>query len=285
MIPLSAIVFPHLNPVIVRLGPVAVRWYGMAYLLGFFAAYLCFGRMVERGILRLTKSDLSDLLPWLIVGVLAGGRIGWWLFYHRGSGASEPWYEPIAIWHGGMSFHGGLSGVGIVLVLWSWRYQAPLWNLADAAALVAPIGLFFGRLANFINAELVGRPTSAPWGIIFPGETFARHPSQLYEAILEGPLLFLLLCTFFRGRHREGRATALFVILYGILRFCVEFTREPDGQLGFIAFGWLTMGQLLSAAMSTIGVGLWFLAPRLSPAHPSSPERTASPSILENSLP
>jgi phosphatidylglycerol:prolipoprotein diacylglycerol transferase len=284
LMPLSTIVFPHLNPVIIRLGPVAVRWYGVAYLMGFLAAYVCLRRMAKRGILRLTTDDLGDLLTWLILGVVAGGRIGWWLFYHRGGGASERWYEPLAIWHGGMSFHGGLVGVGVVLVLWSWRHQAPLWNLADATALVAPIGLFFGRLANFVNAELVGRPTSMPWGIIFPGETFARHPSQLYEAILEGPLLLLLLWTFFRGRHREGRTAALLVILYGSFRFCVEFTREPDGQLGFIAFGWLTMGQLLSAAMSAIGVGLWLLAPRFSSAFSGSPEPTLPPSRLGNSL-
>lgn len=217
--------------------------------------------LARRGTLKLSPRDVTDLVAWLIVGVVVGGRAGWWLFYHRG-GAVEPWYEPLAIWHGGMSFHGGLIGVAVALAVWSWARRAPFWNIADSLALVAPIGLFFGRVANFINAELVGRPTDLPWAVIFPGETIARHPSQIYEAILEGLVLpGILWVVFVRWRPREGRTAALFLILYGVFRFVVEFTREPDPQLGFIALGWLTMGQLLSAALVFAGAALWLIGP------------------------
>jgi phosphatidylglycerol:prolipoprotein diacylglycerol transferase len=207
--------------------------------------------------LRLKTDAIGDLMTWLIIGVMAGGRLGWWLFYHRPEPTPEPWYEPIAIWHGGMSFHGALIGVTLAFVLWSWWHRAPMWNIADAAALVTPVGLFLGRLANFANAELVGRVTDVPWGMIFPGETVPRHPSQLYEAALEGPVLLAIvwLARRFLPR-RDGAVASVFVVAYGVIRFCVEFTREPDVQLGFIAFGWLTMGQLLSLLLIVIGIAL-----------------------------
>lgn len=185
------------------------------------------------------------------------------VLYHRYAGQVEPWYEPVAIWRGGMSFHGGLAGVILVIALWSWRHDRFLPNLADSLALVAPIGLFLGRIANFVNAELVGRPTGLAWGVVFPGETFARHPSQLYEAILEGPLLLLVLWLVSRRRGgRDGRIAAMFLTLYGMLRFLVEFTRQPDEQLGFILFDWMTMGQLLSLLLITVGV-VWLGLPRM----------------------
>lgn len=254
---LSAIEYPAIDPVILRLGPLAVRWYGLAYVAGLALGYFGLRRMARTGRLRLSQDQIADVLCWLAVGVLVGGRLGWWLFYHRSEGAAEPWYEPFALWHGGMSFHGGLSGVALALFAWSWRNRAPVLNIADCLALVAPIGLFFGRVANFINAELAGRPTDLPWAVVFPGESVARHPSQLYEAILEGPLLLLILWTASRRhRLREGQIAALFLILYGVFRFAVEFTRQPDEQLGFIAFGWLTMGQLLSAGLLLAGIAL-----------------------------
>ena len=255
---LAALPFPDIDPVAFRLGPVAVRWYGIAYLLGFVSAYFALRAMIRRGDLRMSKVQLGDLMAWVVAGVLAGGRLGWWLFYRRSSGAADPWYEVLAIWNGGMSFHGGLAGVAAVLAIWCRRRRADLWNLADCAALVAPIGLFFGRIANFINAELVGRPTAVPWGVIFPGEQFARHPSQLYEAFLEGPLLLLVLWAARRVlRRQDGHLAALFMVAYGIIRFGIEFTREPDDQLGFIAFGWLPMGQLLSVAIALVGTFVW----------------------------
>ena len=254
---LASIVFPSFDPVIVRLGPLAIRWYGLAYVSAFIAAYIGLRWMIQRGELRITADQLGDLLSWLVLGVILGGRLGWWIFYHRppATGEQEPWYEPIAMWHGGMSFHGGLLGVTIVMITWSRIRHAPLLNLSDATALVTPIGLFFGRIANFINAELVGRPTDLPWGVIFPKDTVARHPSQLYEAMLEGPILLLILWAVRRWvRPPEGFIIALFFTLYGVFRFAVEFTREPDAQLGFIAFGWLTMGQILSLVLALAGL-------------------------------
>jgi phosphatidylglycerol:prolipoprotein diacylglycerol transferase len=249
--------FPQLDPVAFRFGALAVRWYGLAYLLGFVASYVALAGMIKRGRLRIPRESLTDLITYLAAGVVIGGRTGWWLFYHRPDGSGEaPWYEPLAIWHGGMSFHGGLLGVCIALALWSWRRSASFWNVADCLALVAPIGLFFGRVANFVNAELVGRATTVPWGVVFPGEIIARHPSQIYEATLEGPILLLCLWIFARRVRPDGVTSAMFLLLYGLFRFAVEFTREPDAQLGFVAFGWVTMGQVLSLATAAAGVTL-----------------------------
>jgi phosphatidylglycerol:prolipoprotein diacylglycerol transferase len=253
----AVLTFPHVNPILFRLGPLAIRWYGLAYIAGFLTAYVMLRRMIRVGTLKLAPEQLSDLVVWLILGVMVGGRAGWWFFYHRADGAREPWYEPIAVWRGGMSFHGGLIGVLIALVIWSRNTRTPLWNLADCLALVAPFGLFLGRIANFINAELVGRPTSVPWGVVFPGDSIARHPSQIYEALLEGPTLLLVLwAVYWSRRPGDGKIAALFLVFYGVFRFVVEFTRQPDPQLGFIAFGWLTMGQLLSALLAIGGIVL-----------------------------
>lgn len=256
----ATISFPAINPVFFQLGPIGIRWYGLAYLAGFALAYLGLRMLIRRGELRIEPSALGDLVSYAAAGVVVGGRAGWWLFYHWGTTTGSPWYEPFAIWHGGMSFHGGLIGVAVALLIWSRRRRASFWNIADNVALVAPVGLCFGRLANFINAELVGRATTVPWGVVFPGDTIARHPSQLYEAVLEGPLLFsalLLLRPW--TRRQDGQLSAWLLILYGLFRFTVEFTRQPDAQLGFIAFGWLTMGQLLSLLLSVTGILLAIL--------------------------
>lgn len=259
---LAILPYPRIDPVIVHLGPVALRWYGVAYMLGFLLGYLWLRRMSRKGQLHLSTDQLGSLLSWLVLGVLAGGRLGWWLFYHRSEGRIEPWYEPVAMWHGGMSFHGALLGVTLVFLIWSWRQRANVWNLADCAALVVPVGLFFGRIANFINGELVGRVTNVPWAMIFPSHTQPRHPSQLYEAILEGPVLLGALWAARRLRPRSGQIASLFLVAYGLLRFMVEFTRQPDEQLGFIAFGWLTMGQVLSAALVLAGLVLLLVRQR-----------------------
>jgi phosphatidylglycerol:prolipoprotein diacylglycerol transferase len=256
---LANLKYPAIDPILVRLGPIAIRWYGVAYLLGFLIGYLALKRMIRRETLRLTLDQLGDLISWLVVGVMVGGRGGWWLFYHRADGSPGPWYEPLAVWHGGMSFHGALIGVTLATALWCWKNRTSFLQVADSVVLVAPIGLFFGRIANFINAELVGRVTTVPWGVVFPGDIQPRHPSQLYEAVLEGPLLLLTLWLVHRRAHRSGIVLSAFLMVYGALRFLVEFTREPDPQVGFIAFGWLTMGQLLSAGLFVAGAGL-FLA-------------------------
>lgn len=279
---LGLIRYPEIDPVLFQLGPFAVHWYGIAYLLAFVVGYLLLRWMSDRGVLRLTRGRLSDLVSWLVLGVLAGGRLGWWLFYstHPFNVARwESWYEPIAIWHGGMSFHGGLIGVAVVVILWTRTTRAPFWNVADALALVVPIGLFFGRLANFINGELYGRPTDAPYAMIFPTDPqhLPRHPSQLYEAFLEGPLLLVLLLLIRRLTARDGIAAAGFFMLYGLFRFIVEFAREPDPQLGYIAFGWLTMGQLLSLALFI--AGLLMLLFRLRKPSAVAPLTNPSPAV------
>jgi len=254
MIQLAYILFPKIDPILFHLGPFGIHWYGIAYLAGFVVAYLVLRRMARRQTLAVPQEALADLMTWIAAGVIVGGRLGWWLFYHRPSDAFEAWYEPLAIWNGGMSFHGGLIGVAITVLIWSRRMKTSAIPLLDGLAIVAPIGLFLGRLANFINAELVGRPTMLSWGVVFPGENFARHPSQLYEALLEGPILFLFL--FLPRRifpHKQGATAATFMVLYGLFRFAVEFTRQPDSQVGFVFGGWATMGQILSAAMILIG--------------------------------
>jgi phosphatidylglycerol:prolipoprotein diacylglycerol transferase len=266
---LSAVRHPTIDPVFLRLGPIQLRWYGLAYVMGFMLGYLALTRLVKSGRLRITADELADLISWVIGGVLLGGRLGWWTFYdyNRPAGQVVPWYEPIALWNGGMSFHGGLIGVMLAVTVWCRFRKAAIWNVADNLCLVVPIGLFFGRIANFINAELFGRPSDVPWAVIFPGETFGRHPSQLYEAILEGPLLLgfiWLVATLTRKTASDGRIFGAFLVFYGLGRFAVEFTREPDPQLGFIAFGWLTMGQILSAVMTMAGGIVWTLRARPS---------------------
>lgn len=253
-IDLAAIAFPLIDPVAFHVGPLAVRWYGLAYLATFAVGYFILRSLARRGRMPIPLSQVANLVPWLIAGVMLGGRAGWWIFYHRPDGMPDAWYEPLAVWHGGMSFHGGLIGVIIALAFWCWRNHAPFWAVADVLAVVAPIGLFLGRIANFVNAELVGRPTSLPWGVVFPGDIVARHPSQLYEALLEGPVLLIILVMAFRHHRRSGTVAALFLVIYGLFRIAVEFVRQPDEQIGFLAFGCLTMGQVLSAALVVIGV-------------------------------
>ncbi len=260
---IAIIRYPNIDPVLVHLGPVAVHWYGVAYLAGFLIAYGLLGRLSRSGWLRIGRDKVSDLISWLVLGVLVGGRLGWWIFYSThplNVSQWETWYEPIALWHGGMSFHGGLIGVILAVIVWARRAKAPFWNVADALALAAPVGLLFGRLANFINGELYGRPTEVGWAMIFPTDPLGvpRHPSQLYEAMLEGVLLLACLWMIKRWARRDGVIASAFVILYGVFRIAVEFAREPDPQLGYLAWGWVTMGQVLSLALALVGLAmLW----------------------------
>ena len=250
--------YPNIDPVILRLGPLTFRWYGLMYLVGFVAGFFIIKRRYLKAVPQTDPKRVESLVLWSCLGLIVGARLGEVLFYHW---VDYSFYlknplEIIAVWHGGMSFHGGLlgavlAGVGYLL----WR-KMPVLPAADAAFLAVPIGLGAGRLANFINGELYGRTTELPWGMVFPGAgTLPRHPSQLYELLLEGPLLFTLLWLA-RDRLKAGRLTALFLILYGLFRFLVEFVREPDPQLGFV-LGWLTMGQILSLAQLAAGVFLW----------------------------
>jgi phosphatidylglycerol:prolipoprotein diacylglycerol transferase len=271
-LPLALIHYPQINPTILQIGPIKIRWYGVAYLTGFVAGYFLLQHLIKTKVMRIRLDDLGDLAGWVAMGVVVGGRAGWWIFYHKDTGTAEPWYEPFAINHGGMSFHGGLTGVILVLFVWGRIKKVSFLNLADCLALVAPIGLFLGRLANFINGELVGRPSSVPWAMIFPGYTEPRHPSQIYEALLEGPLLMAIVWGIKRLKNRkDGQIAAMFVIGYAVIRFNVEFTREPDVQLGYIAWGWLTMGQLLSFAIGVVGVIWWIILQKTARTFPPKP--------------
>ncbi|MEW5745923.1 MAG: prolipoprotein diacylglyceryl transferase [Nitrospirota bacterium] len=253
--------YPDIDPVIFRIGPFEVRWYGVMYLLGFLASYLLVRYQAAKKRLPLPKERIESLYSALIIGLLVGARLGYVVFYNPAYYLTHP-LEIFAVWHGGMSFHGGLIGSVLAGYLFCKRAKLDFWQLADLVIATAPVGLGLGRLANFINAELYGRVTDAPWGMVFPGGgPLPRHPSQLYELLLEGVLLFLILW-FAKDRvRRTGVLTALFLILYGLFRFFVEFFREPDPQLGFI-LGLFTMGQLLSVAMMIAGAVLLALRTR-----------------------
>jgi phosphatidylglycerol:prolipoprotein diacylglycerol transferase len=246
--------FPQIDPVIFRIGPLAIRWYGMMYLLGFGAAYLLIRHLVGLRKLPLAIDKVSDLLFYGILGVIVGGRLGYVLFYNPGWYLTHP-QEIFSIWQGGMSFHGGLLGVIVAVLLFCRRHQLPILLTGDILTAASPIGLGLGRVGNFINAELWGRVTGQPWGVIFPGAgPYPRHPSQLYEAVLEGPVLFLLLYLLHRRKAAQGVPFFSFFLGYGCFRFFVEFFRQPDAHLGFL-WGGATMGQLLSLPMILFGLG------------------------------
>lgn len=256
------LIFPAIDPVAFSVGPLSVRWYGLMYIFGFLAAWLLGrSRAARRRELGgpFTPQQFDDVLVWSLVGVIVGARLGYVLFYKL------PFYldnllDVFSIWQGGMSFHGGL--VGVILAQWlaGRRHRAGLLQTLDFIAPLVPPGLFFGRLGNFINAELWGRPTDLPWGMVFPGAgPFPRHPSQLYEAGLEGLALFAILWVYTsrpRGTKRAGAVGGLFLIGYGCFRFAVEFAREPDAHLGYLFGGWLTMGMLLCLPMLALGIFL-----------------------------
>ncbi len=250
--------YPNINPDIIHIGSVHVRWYGVMYILGIAASYALIQKQKRARRAGLTGQTAQDLIFYLAVGLIVGARIGYLIFYQYNDYAyyfQHP-IEIIATWRGGMSFHGGL--IGCVLAGWWFcrRRGIPFWAAADAVVVTAPIGLGLGRLGNFINGELYGRVTDSPLGMIFPeGGPLPRHPSQLYEAALEGLVLFILLWLLRQRPFRDGMMTPFFLFFYGLFRFIVEFFREPDVQLGFV-LGPFTMGQLLCFAMMLAGVGL-----------------------------
>ena len=256
------LIHPQFDPVVVHLGPLAVRWYGLMYLLA-FAMVLVLGRyrLKTQPRLGLTVRDLDDILFLGVIGVVLGGRLGYILFYKLGDYLREP-LRILYVWEGGMSFHGGFIGVALAL-LWFARSRAKSWlAVSDFIAPLCPLGLGAGRIGNFINAELWGRPTDLPWAMIFPNiDNQPRHPSQLYEFALEGLVLFALLWWFSRQPRPAGAISGMFLLGYGVLRFGVEYTREPDNYLGLLAMGF-SMGQWLSLPMMVAGIGLLLWAYR-----------------------
>ncbi|MGH6924888.1 MAG: prolipoprotein diacylglyceryl transferase [Propylenella sp.] len=276
---MSAFVFPEIDPVAIQLGPLAVRWYGLAYFAG-----ILIGWLYARGFVRnerlwggrpapVSVADIDDFLLWLVVGIVLGGRIGYALFYQPGHFLDDP-LGFFRLWEGGMAFHGGLIGTILAMAVFALLRGIPMLSLFDVAAASVTFGLFFGRVANFINGELWGRTTDAPWGVVFcnssieavnggvcPAGLAPRHPSQLYEAALEGMLLFAVLRMLthaFGSLARPGLTGGAFVAGYGAARIAVEFFREPDPQLGYLA-GPLTMGMLLSIPMVLVGLGAMLL--------------------------
>ncbi|MDX2480731.1 MAG: prolipoprotein diacylglyceryl transferase [Desulfuromusa sp.] len=246
--------FPQIDPIIFSVGPLAVRWYGMMYLLGFVGGYFMMCHVAKLREMPIKKEVISDLLFYAVLGVVLGGRLGYTLFYNSGYYLNHP-LEILYVWEGGMSFHGGLLGVLLVLSIFCWRRELPILLVADLAVSAVPIGLGFGRIGNFINAELWGRVTSHPWGVVFPGAgSSPRHPSQLYEAGLEGLVLWILIYLLHRFGVRRGIPAFSFILFYGIFRFLIEFVRQPDSHLGFL-WGGATMGQLLSLPMILFGLG------------------------------
>lgn len=250
---LHAIPYPNISPVFFELGPLQFRWYGLMYLIGLAGAYLIITRRVESSGPSMTRDQVYDMVVWAALGVFIGGRIGYTLFYNFSYYAQHP-LKILAVWEGGMSFHGGLLGVIVALFWFSRRQGIPAYQVADLAAAATPIGLAFGRLGNFINGELYGRATDVPWCMVFPnGGPVCRHPSQLYEAGLEGVFLFALLWVIAKTSPPPGTLFWSFIAGYGSCRMIVEFFREPDAHLGFV-LGSFSMGQLLSFPMIVVGV-------------------------------
>lgn len=265
----------HLDPVLFQIGPFALRWYSLAYIAGILLGWFYLGRLLDQDAAPMRRDHADSLVVWVTLGIILGGRLAYVLFYDPGTYLAEP-LKMFQLWAGGMSFHGGALGVGIAIILFARRHRLDWLRIIDYVAMCAPIGLFLGRLANFVNGELWGRPTSLSWGIVFPGAgPLPRHPSQLYEAALEGPVLFLLLWCLFRftgARARPGIISGAFVLGYGVFRFLVEYIREPDQQLvGFAAETGLHMGQWLCVPMILGGAGLILWASRQSAPLPGPP--------------
>ena len=251
--------YPNIDPVFLRIGPVQLRWYGLMYMLSFIIGFFVLRRLAKRRKLNISTDDIYDLLFYLILGVMLGGRLGYVFFYDFSSYLRDP-LSIFAIWQGGMSFHGGFLGVVAACLVFGRKIGTRLDSMLDLGAASVPVGLGLGRLANFINGELYGRSTDLPWAFVFPADPLQvpRHPSQLYEAALEGLVLFIavrIATHHFGALAHPGRASGIFALGYGLSRIAIEFAREPDPQLGYF-FGFLTMGMILSLPLCAIGIWL-----------------------------
>lgn len=270
-------IYPAPDPVAVQIGPLAVHWYGLMYLIGIFGGWALLAWRTRRKNFPWESSQLGDLIFYLAIGIVVGGRLGYVLFYNFSFYFAHPLHI-VYVWDGGMSFHGGLIGVLVACGLYAWRHRRHFFDITDFIAPVVPIGLGAGRLGNFINGELWGKVSNAPWAMRLPcwdsrfmlrycdgspvGYSAPHLPTQLYEAFLEGLVLFVVLWWFSAKRRPRMAVSGLFALLYGVFRFAVEFVRLPDPQLGYLAFGWVTMGQVLSAPLIIVGIVLIVLAYR-----------------------
>lgn len=252
--------YPQIDPVIFSIGPLSVRWYGLMYVLGFLASYILIKKDLKKDNPDYENDVdfLDNLITWVVVGVVVGGRLGYVIFYNPAYYLRHP-LDIFATWDGGMAFHGGALGAITAGYIYSQIKKMDFWEWIDRCVVTVPIGLGFGRIGNFINGELYGRATDVPWAMIFPqGGMIPRHPSQLYEAFLEGFLLFVILWGLKRKKLPKGSMLAFFIIFYSFFRFIVEFFREPDAHLGFV-FAFLSMGQMLSIAFMIMGMGLFYV--------------------------
>ncbi len=278
--PLLALPFPAIDPVLIQFGPFAIRWYALSYIAGIFIGWWYCKRLVADAGLwgpagaPMRPVDLDDFVVWAVVGIVGGGRIGYILFYDLQHYLADP-ADILAVWHGGMSFHGGFLGMMLAMTLFARSRKIPAWSLIDVVAPGVPIGLGLVRLANFINGELWGRVSDVPWAMMFPnapdGGTLPRHPSQLYEALLEGVVLFLVLRLATHRFHKLARrcfVSGVFCSGYGVVRTFVEFFREPDVQIGYLPGG-ITEGMLLSIPMILFGIALMIYASRRPNAAPA----------------
>jgi len=262
--------YPNIDPVAFSLGPLHVHWYGLMYVVGIGCAWWLARRRAEQGRAGLTAAEVEDLIFYCALGVILGGRLGYTFFYNLQAFIDQPWII-FRIWEGGMSFHGGLLGVFTAMFWYGRKLKCGFFALSDFIGPLVPIGLGAGRIGNFINGELWGKPTDLPWAMVFPGAgDEPRHPSMLYEALLEGPVLFIILNGFVRKPRPRMAASGMFMLFYGAFRFLVEFVRLPDAQIGYLAFGWVTMGQVLTLPMMLLGVW-WIVLAYRREEQPSPP--------------